>query len=113
MVKRWLIGVGGVLAVLVVGLLIAALAFDPNAEKGRIIAAVRRATGRDLVLAGQIRVVWGLTPLLTVEDAALANMASGSRPQMATVGRLEAQVRLLPLLSRRVKIALEIDLRNT
>ncbi len=104
MVKRWLIGVGGVLAVLVVGLLIAALAFDPNAEKGRIIAAVRRATGRDLVLAGQIRVVWGLTPLLTVEDAALANMASGSRPQMATVGRLEAQVRLLPLLSRRVEI---------
>ena len=35
---------------------------------------------------------------------ALANIAGGSRPQMVTLDRLEAQVALLPLLSRRVEI---------
>ncbi len=81
-----------------------ALRFDPNAEKGRIIEAVRRATGRTLVLAGPLHIAYGLHPVLAAEDVAFANAPGGSRPEMMTASRMEVQVALLPLLSRRVEI---------
>ena len=81
-----------------------ALRFDPNAEKGRIIEAVRRATGRELVLAGPLHLTYGLNPVLEAEDVSFANAPGGSRPQMMRAERMEVQVALLPLLSRRVEI---------
>ncbi|MEJ1976573.1 MAG: AsmA family protein [Acetobacteraceae bacterium] len=80
------------------------LTFDPNAEKSRIIEAVRAATGRELVLAGPLHLAFGLRPVLEAEDVSFANAPGGSRPQMAMATRVEAQVALLPLLSRRVEI---------
>jgi uncharacterized protein involved in outer membrane biogenesis len=80
------------------------LSFDANAYKGRITDAVRRATGRELVLAGPLSLTPSLTPTLEARDVALANMAGGSRPQMLSIGRLQARIKLLPLLSRRVEI---------
>jgi uncharacterized protein involved in outer membrane biogenesis len=106
--RRWLrlglIGVAGLLLLAVVAVAALAVTFDPNTQKARIIEAVRRATGRELVLAGPLKLSLGWVPTLEAEDAALANRPGGSRPQMATVGRLQASVALLPLLSRRVEI---------
>jgi uncharacterized protein involved in outer membrane biogenesis len=108
MAHRWLryglIGLGGVVVIAVVAVALLAVTFDPNTQKARIVDAVRRATGRDLVLAGPLRLSLGLVPTLQAEDAALANRPGGSRPQMATVARVEARVALLPLLSRRIEI---------
>ena len=105
MARRWPIAVAAVLIVVGGAGVAAALTFDPASQKDRIAEAVRRATGRELTLAGPIRIGWGLTPVLEAEDVSFANSAGGSRPQMATVARVEARVRLLPLLSRRVEIA--------
>jgi uncharacterized protein involved in outer membrane biogenesis len=106
--RRWLrfglIGVGGLALIAVVAVALFVMKFDPNAQKDRIIDAVRRATGRELVLAGPLRLSLGWTPTIEAEDAALSNRPGGSRPQMATVARLEASVALIPLLSRRVEI---------
>ncbi len=99
-----LVGVAGVVILIIAAAAGLALSFDPNAEKGRIIAAVRRATGRDLVLAGPLRLTYGLHPTLEAEDIAFANMPGGSRPQMITAAQMAVQVALLPLLSRRVEI---------
>jgi uncharacterized protein involved in outer membrane biogenesis len=108
MARRWLryglFGLGGLVVAAVVAVALLAVTFDPNTQKARIVDAVRRATGRDLVLAGPLRLSFGLEPTLQAEDAALANRPGGSRPQMATVARVEAKVALLPLLSRRVEI---------
>jgi AsmA protein len=106
--RRWLrfglFGVGGlVLAAVVAGGLFVAT-FDPNSQKDRIVDAVRRATGRELVLAGPLKLSMGWTPSLEAEDAALSNRAGGSRPQMATVARLQASVALMPLLSGQIEI---------
>ena len=103
--RRW----PWVLAGLVVALPVAAVAialavFDPNAEKPRIQAAVQAATGRALALDGPIGVKFSLVPTLTLDGVALANMPGGSRPQMATVRRVELELALLPLLSRRVEV---------
>lgn len=99
-----LIGAGGVLGVAVAAAVVFAATFDPDTQKDRIIDAVRRATGRELVLAGPLRLTWGWSPTLEAQDAALANRPGGSRPEMATVGRARAQVALWPLLLGRVEI---------
>jgi uncharacterized protein involved in outer membrane biogenesis len=108
MARRWLryglLGLGSVVVVAVVAVALLAVTFDPNTRKARIVDAMRRATGRDLVLAGPLRLSLGLVPTLQAEDVALANRPGGSRPQMATVARMEAKVALLPLLSRRIEI---------
>ena len=105
MARRWLIVPVAVLVVVAGAAVFAAFTFDPGTQKDRIIQAVRRATGRELTLAGPIRVSWGLTPVLEAEDVSFANIPGGTRPQMATAARVEARVKLLPLLTGRAEIA--------
>jgi uncharacterized protein involved in outer membrane biogenesis len=78
--------------------------FDPNTLKPRIIEAVKRSTGRDLALNGKIGLKLSLQPTIEARDVAFSNPAGFSRPQMATLDRLQFQLGLLPLLSRRVEI---------
>ncbi len=105
MARRWWIALACVPVVLAGAVAVFALTFDPNGQKDRIAAAVQRATGRTLTLAGPVRLGWGFTPVLEAEDVSLSNMMGGSRPQMATVARVEARVRLLPLLSGQLELA--------
>ena len=102
---RWLLIVSAVLLLLAAGAVAAAvLLIDPNAQKPRIAAAVKASTGRDLTLAGPIGFKASLVPTVTLDDVSLANMPGGTRPEMAKVGRVEAQFALLPLLSRRLEV---------
>lgn len=91
--------------VVVVGAVVAVVAsFDPNAYKGQVIAAVKSATGRDLALNGKIGLKIGFSPTVQLEDVAFANPPGYSRPNMATLQRLDLQLALLPLLSHRVQV---------
>ena len=107
MTKRWRrigkIG-GGVLALAVAGAAIFIATFDADSQKPRIAAAVKQATGRDLRLGGPIRLGWSLRPTLVLGDVAFSNPPGFSRPDMATVERVEVQLGLLPLLSHRIEI---------
>ena len=103
---RWKMIAGG--ALLLVVLSMAALylflaTYDYNRLKPEITRAVKDATGRELTLGGDIKLDFGLSPTLAVKDVKLANAAWGSQPQMLTADRIEAQVRLLPLLHRDVE----------
>ena len=93
-------------AVLVVVLVTAVAAiglfFDPNDYKAEIAASVKRATGRDFVINGRISIAPSLEPTIRATNVSLANIPGGSQPQMLTVGRVEAEVELLPLLRRRL-----------
>ena len=82
----------------------AALLFDGERLKPLAIEAVRRATGRELTIAGPVRLGWSLTPTVTAEGVSLANLPGMSRPAMATLDRLDAQVALWPLLRRRLEV---------
>ena len=94
----------GLVVLVIVGGAIVALSFDPDSLKSRIIAAVKQATGRDLTLQGRIRLSLALQPTLTVQGVSLANPPGFSRPQMATLERLDLKLALLPLLSHHVEI---------
>ncbi|TCZ65391.1 AsmA family protein [Roseicella aquatilis] len=78
--------------------------FDPDSLKPRLQAAVEEATGRALSLDGPIGLKLSLVPTVTAERVALANMPGGSRPQMASVQRVELQLALLPLVSGQVEL---------
>lgn len=85
-----------------VGLVIAT--FDPNSYKPQIVAAVKRATGRDIDLKGNIHLALSLQPTLTVQDVSFSNPPGFSRPQMATLQQLDLQLALLPLIHHQIEI---------
>jgi uncharacterized protein involved in outer membrane biogenesis len=104
---RWKMIAGG--AVLLVVVLVASLylflaTYDYNRLKPEITQAVRNATGRELTLGGDIKLGLGFSLALAVKDVKFANAAWGIQPQMLTADRIEAQVRLLPLLHRDVEV---------
>jgi uncharacterized protein involved in outer membrane biogenesis len=78
--------------------------FDYNKLKPRIARMVKDATGRELNIGGEIDLVIGLSPALEVTDITFANASWGSQPYMVRMDKLQAQVRLLPLLARDVEL---------
>jgi uncharacterized protein involved in outer membrane biogenesis len=99
-----LLAVGGPLVAAAVAIAVVFLTLDVKAW-GRIIAAeVEAATGRRLAINGELGLGLSLTPTVIANDAVLANMATGSRPEMIVVRRLEVQLELLPLLEGEVRI---------
>ena len=69
-----------------------------------IEAQLERATGRDVSLGTQARIDLSLTPTLVLTDVTLGNAKWGSAKEMIRAKRVEAQLALLPLLSRRVDL---------
>lgn len=100
-----------VLVLLALAVLLPALAaatvvllFDGEALKPRAADAVRQATGRELSIAGPVRLGWSLTPTVSATAVSLANPSGMSRPAMAMLDRVDVQVALWPLLRRRVEV---------
>jgi len=102
---KWIAAIG---ALLIVALMVAVYVFldhyDYNKLKPRIARMVKDATGRELRLGGEVDLAIGFSPALVVADVTFANASWGSQPQMIKVEKLQAQVRLLPLLRRNVEV---------
>lgn len=100
------------LLVIVPGLLLGLLAicyfmlsrYDFNRFKPEIARLVKAATGRELVIGGDIGLKVDFSPLLTMDDVGLQNASWGSRPEMVRTKRFEVQVALLPLLRDRIEV---------
>lgn len=96
------------LAMLLVALFATVLAIvnstDFNAYRDWVAAQVKAATGRDLVLAGNVEVGLSLTPRVTVSDVTFRNADWGSEPAMLRFGKLTAEIELWPLLSDQIVI---------
>lgn len=102
---RWLLLALALVVLLPLGAVAAfLLTFDADAYRPRIETAVEAATGRDLAIGGPVRTKLSLVPTITLQDVALANPPGFSRPTMLAARRMQAEVALLPLLSRRVEI---------
>jgi uncharacterized protein involved in outer membrane biogenesis len=100
--------IAAAVVVLVAALVVTAVAIVTNMDfgpyKGLIEAKTKEATGRDLKIGGELKVVIGLSPALAVSDISFANAPWGTRPQMVTARRFEAQVDLIPLLSGNLRV---------
>jgi uncharacterized protein involved in outer membrane biogenesis len=97
-----------IVVVLVVALAVTAVAIvmstDFSTYKRQIESAVRDATGRQFAIDGAFSLHIGLTPAITAENVRFANAGWGSRPEMAKIDRISAEVRLIPLFFGEVQI---------
>jgi AsmA protein len=98
-----------VIAVIVVVLASVWLFVNPNHYKPKVIAAVKAATGRDLVLEGDLKL--SLLPWIALElgPASLSNPPGFVGPQFVTFQHATVRVRLWPLLRERLEIS-HVDL---
>jgi AsmA protein len=102
--------VGGVVALVLIALIAVWALVDPNQYKGRIEAAVKQATGRDLVLEGDLKLSVFPWVALEMGPASLSNLPGfGAEPFLA-FSHAAVRVRLLPLLREQLEVAkVELD----
>ncbi len=96
--------VGAVVVLFVAVLAAVGLLVDPNDYKDEIVAAVQRATGRQLTLAGDLELELFPTVRLAVGQAELSNASGFGDQPFARIERAELAVAILPLLSRRIEV---------
>ncbi len=98
----WLVGV---IVVLVLGLAILLPQFiDPNDYKQEIAGLVKKQTGRDVTIAGDLKL--SVFPWLGIEtgELALSNAPAFGDEPMLTVKRMDIKVKLLPLLRQELQV---------
>lgn len=103
--------IGCSVVVLIAAVIALWLTLNPNAYKGRIEAAVRTSTGRDLSLSGNIRPAIFPSLALELGPATLGNPPGfrSSQP-FASLQRVALRVRVLPLLHHQIDVGrIEID----
>ena len=114
-----LIGVAGFVGLLIVALLAAPQFIDVAAYKPEIVAQVKRATGRDVVIEGPIRLSLLPTPAVALDGVKFFNLPGSKNPDMVEVKSVVVKPVLLALLRGEVepgevtlvepKIVLEIN----
>jgi uncharacterized protein involved in outer membrane biogenesis len=111
--RRIGIWTGGAFGVVVTAFVLFLTFADWNALRGPIGRMASAATGREIVIAGDLDVnPWSWTPEFTVNDLRVGNPARfRERGQFATVARANASIRLLPLFVGRFDFV-RIDLQG-
>ncbi|MCW8917032.1 MAG: AsmA family protein, partial [Magnetovibrio sp.] len=77
---------------------------DTAQFKAPLERMVERATGRDFILGGDLDLVLSLNPKLSVTNVQLANAPWGTQANMMKLQRLDAEIDVLALLSRRLDV---------
>jgi AsmA family protein len=93
----------GVIALMIAGAFLVLSRYDCNELRPWIVETVRQATGRELTI-GDLRLELGLSPAIVAKDLRLGNPDWASRPDMATVTRMELEISLRQLLLGRLDI---------
>ena len=96
--NRLLIAAAGVVGVLIVALLIAPSFIDLNKYKPQILAEVKKATGRDLVIDGPASLSLLPLPSATVSGVKFFNMPGAKNPNMVEVKSITVRPALFSLL---------------
>ena len=105
--RRWLIIAGAVLLIALLtpaGLYVWASTRDLSRYHGQIIDQIRRATGRELAIKGQLRINFTFSPSAVAENVTLSNMEGGTRPEMARIARLILHLDPISLLLGEMRI---------
>ena len=96
---------GGLVALLLIGVAIAFATVDPGRFLAPLLARVKAETGRNLTVQGPVGFKLSLEPKIVLPGVAFDNAPWSKTREMLTAKQVEAQVALLPLLSRRLEVA--------
>lgn len=103
-------GLGGLVVLVALVLLGVRLFVNPNDYRGKIAAEAKKATGRELLLPGDLSL--SVFPWIALElgPASLGNPSGFTGPPFVAVQHASVRVKLLPLLAKRLEIGkVELD----
>src|SRR5258708_10864473 len=95
-IRYTLYAIAGVVVLLVLGVAVFAMTFDPNRFKGQIETLVKEKTGRTLSLKGSLELAFW--PALGAKVNGVTLSERGSDQQLVALDHAHASVALLPLL---------------
>lgn len=72
---------------------------DIESYRGTIIQAAEDATGRKVAIKGPMKLKISFSPAVVVEGVEISNPTWAKSPQLAQIGRAEAEIALIPALS--------------
>ncbi len=105
MMRRIGIILAGVFAVLILIVVGTVAVVGSMIDRGFVEEQAKSATGRDLKIGGNFKLdIFSTTPSVLVENVAFANASWGSRPEMLKLGKLEAEIELMPILSGDLRV---------
>lgn len=102
--KKVLVGLAGLVAVLIVTVLVAPSFIDWTSYRNGIAAEIERVLGRRVVIDGAVEASIVPTPRLSLHGLRVGNLTGASSPYMAQVDALELRVALWPLLSGKIVV---------
>src|SRR5919106_556883 len=100
--RRVLIWIGCVFGILTIAAVVFIATLDWNKAKGYLSAGVSKATGRQLVIGGDLEVDLGWISRVRASQIQFENARWSKQPQMVEVGLLDVQIDLWQLLKWRV-----------
>ncbi len=104
MLTRFVQIILSIVVVAVIAAFYAVLNLDLNDYKKQIESAAYDATGRTLILEGDVSLTWSLIPTLSIKQARFANAGWGMQDDMVSFGELELRLALYPLFQRDIEI---------
>ncbi|WP_368744416.1 AsmA family protein [Desertibaculum subflavum] len=104
MMRKVLIGVGIVVVVLIAVVIAVPYLVPAEAIKDRVVAEVKSATGRDLVIKGPVKVTVIPALAVDVQDVAFSNAPGAKHKEMATLKSLQVELKWLPLIGMRAEV---------
>ncbi|WP_288350475.1 AsmA family protein [uncultured Thalassospira sp.] len=102
--KKILAVIGALVVVLVAALLIIPSLIDWNGYKAQITQAVRDATGRELVLTGDLSMSLIPSPSLSASQVTLGNLPGAQDADMVSIEEARVSVALMPLLTGNIQV---------
>lgn len=102
--KRILWGFVGLIGLLCAAVLVVPNFIDWNAYKPEISEQVRKLTGRELVIAGNIDLKVLPAPTLIAEKVSLSSVEGAQSPDLASLRSVEVRIALAPLLGGNISV---------
>lgn len=102
--KRTIVIVAGLAAVLLLALLAGPALVDWSRYKEGIATRLERATGRDVDIAGPVGLRLLPSPAFSAAQVTIGNLPGAGDQPMAVVERLDIRLKLLPLLGGRIEV---------
>ena len=102
--RKILVWTLGLLILLIVGLFVSVQTIDWTAARPRVESLVGKLTGRELKIKGDLDFRLLPTPTLTAGQVSFSNAAWGSSPTMFEAGSVGLTLRILPLLTTKIRI---------
>lgn len=95
---------GGVIILLAAGVWYASATVDPVQLTKLLSTSVKAATGRDLKISGPVSLSFFPEISVSAERLSLSNASWASNAEMLTLKRIDLNIKMLPLLSKRIEV---------